>query len=122
MQMQNTEVGLFVLDINTFWVEFKIFMYNEGLEEKIETVWAFLEEHSRTEIAEDVLDEVRNEAAEEAHEIGREDGYDSGYETGYDDGEYVGEKRGYEKGYDEGYVDGHRMGKSLALNELSKNV
>ena len=107
-----------MLDVNTFWAEYKDFMYSMGLAPDIETVWAFLEEHSRTVIAEDVLDEARDEAADEAYEIGREEGYDNGHEDGYEEGH----DSGYDEGYDKGYVDGHRMGKSLALNELSKNV
>ena len=108
MQMKNTEVGLFVLDVNTFWAEFKEFMYNRELDDHIEDMWAFLEEHSRTDIAEDVLDEVRAEASEEAYEIGREDGYDSGHNDGYEEGDEDGFRRGYEDGYDSGYRDGYQ--------------
>lgn len=86
-------------DVNTFWRDFKEFMYNRELDDHIEDVWAFLEEHSRTEIAEDVLQEARDEAAEEAHEIGREEGY----ESGYDDGDYEGYRKGYVYGYVYGY-------------------
>ena len=103
MQMQNTEVGLSVLDVNTFWAEYKDFMYSMGLGPDIETVWAFLEEHSRTVIAEDVLDEARDEAADEAYEIGREEGYGSGHEVGYEEGHDSGYDKGFEEGYDAGF-------------------
>ena len=109
MQMKNTEVGLFVLDVNTFWTEYKDFMYSMGLGPDIETVWAFLEEHSRTEIAEDVLDEVRAEASEEAYEIGREEGYDNGFDEGYDKGHEEGHKEGYDSGYFSGYFDAKEL-------------
>ena len=92
-----------MLDVNTFWVEFKDFMYSMGLAPDIETVWAFLEEHSRTEIAEDVLDEARAEASEEAYEIGREEGYDHGHENGYEEGHDTGYDAGFEEGYDAGF-------------------
>lgn len=100
--------------VNSFWMDFKEFMYNRELDDHIEDVWAFLEEHSRTEIAEDVLQEARDEAAEEAYEIGREDGRDSGYESGYDDGEYVG----YRKGYDEGYNTGYKVAEMEVYENL----
>lgn len=94
-----------VLDVNTFWAEFKEYMHNRELEDHIEDVWAFLEEHSRTEIAEDVLDEARDEAADEAYEIGREEGYDKGHEDGYEEGHKEGHNEGYDTGYSEGYWD-----------------
>lgn len=82
-------------DVNSFWLDYKDFMYDNGLDDHIENVWAFLEEHSRTEIAEDVLQEARDEAAEEAYEIGREEGYEDGYDRGHEDG--------YEEGHEDGY-------------------
>lgn len=88
-------------DVNTFWLDYKDFMYSMGLGPDIETVWAFLEEHSRTEIAEDVLDEAREEAREEAYEIG----YNDGYGEGYDDGDY----EGFRGGYDTGYCDAREL-------------
>ena len=109
MQMQNTEVGLFVLDVNTFWAEYKDFMYNQGIDDHIEPLWAFLEEHSRTVIAEDVLDEAREEASEEAYEIGREEGYDNGHDKGYEEGHEEGHKEGYDLGYFEGYQDAKEL-------------
>lgn len=90
--------------VNSFWQDYKEFMYDNGLDLHIENVWAFLEEHGRVDsFSERDLEEARNEAADEAYEMGLEDGRNSGYDDGYDDGDYEGYRKGYDEGYDEGY-------------------
>lgn len=105
--------------VNSFWLDYKEFMYNRELDDHIEDLWDFLEEQGRVDsYSSHDLEEARNEAAEEAYEIGREDGYDGGYESGYDDGHYEGTDEGYAKGKLHGYEEGYEAAKEKNVTEL----